>query len=72
MNKQIRKLIREHAIDRMNALNYRIAKNGQVDYYGLMPNRADIGWYFVAWDAGDWAKTIAVENQLVRTGRAIG
>jgi len=66
----LRQTIRNHAINRMNALNYRITKSGQVDYYGLMPNSAEIGWYFVSWDANDWAKTIEAENDLIHEGVA--
>jgi hypothetical protein len=31
-------------------------------------NAFAIGWYFVAWDAGDWAKAIEVEieNEMIR------
>jgi hypothetical protein len=32
-------------------VKYRITKNGEIHFYGEMPNTNQIGWYLVAWAA---------------------
>lgn len=55
--KEIRKIIREHADER--GCRYRISStNGEVSYYGTMTNSNNIGWHFKSWDAEEWANDI--------------
>ena len=54
---KIRTIIRQHADER--GAKYRITKTGAVHYYGTMVNADKMGWYFVAWDASEWASEIS-------------
>lgn len=51
--KQIRKTIREYAASR--DCKFRITANGEVHFYGTMPNTNQTGWYFVGFDAAEIA-----------------
>lgn len=46
-----RKIIRNAAVSR--GAKYKITANGEVHFYGELPNTNSIGWYFVAWTADD-------------------
>jgi len=47
MPKQLRAVIRAAANER--GCRYRITRDGEVHFYGPMPNTNDTGWYFVGW-----------------------
>ena len=54
---ETRNVIRQHAND-TGAERYRITREGEVHYYGQMPNSIETGWYFVGWDADEVAAEI--------------
>lgn len=53
---QIRKTIRKHA--EAQGCAYRITAQGEVNYFGRMPNSTETGWYFVGHDAATVAREI--------------
>lgn len=55
-NTQIRTTIRQHAQAR--DCRYRITRDGEVHYYGRMPNSIEIGWYLVDQNAETLARDI--------------
>lgn len=54
---EIRSIIRQHA-NETGAERYRITRDGEVHYYGQMPNSIETGWYFVGWSTEDVARDI--------------
>lgn len=55
-NAQIRTIIRAAASD--CGAKYRITSDGQVHFYGRMPNAIETGWYLVHQDAARFAAGI--------------
>jgi hypothetical protein len=59
-NMQIRTIIRAAAADR--DVKYRITKDGEVHFYGQMPNSNQVGWYLVDQSAENLAARISKGN----------
>jgi hypothetical protein len=57
LNTEARKIIRNEAA--RQDCRYRIAKNGEVHFYGQMPNTNQVGWYLEAQDALAYAVELA-------------
>lgn len=53
---QIRNIIRSHA--EAKCCSYRINSDGEVHYYGRMPNSIETGWYLVDQSAARLAQDI--------------
>ena len=52
-----RAAIRDYAIS--GGMRYRIVRNGEVHFYGVMPNSVVIGWYLFAQSVDEAIKRIA-------------
>lgn len=40
----------------------RITPEGQVTFYGKMPNSEEKGWYFIGWDVDSAVKALILEE----------
>jgi len=49
MKKMTRAQAKAEAANR--GVKYRITKDGEVHFYGVMPNANKVGWYLAAWAA---------------------
>jgi len=56
MPKQLRAVIRAAANER--GCRYRITRDGEVHFYGPMPNTNDTGWYLVGWSPEEFADEV--------------
>jgi len=54
--KDIRSTIKNDAAQ--HGVKCRITASGEVHYFGRMPNSIKTGWYFVAWNAADYAESL--------------
>ena len=55
-SQKLRAVIRAAANER--GCRYRITQDGEVHFYGPMPNTNDVGWYFVGWNPEEVAAEI--------------